>query len=91
MKYDERYIVLIGVTNGRRVARRHPLVVPTGIATGNYEELSDRALRDHMKDLIHEHERRMQRVQCPVVPPYDPWATQIRETIDLAEAMEEAT
>lgn len=87
MKWEEKYVVLIGHTKGRRIAKRKPLVVPPAIATGDYQDLSDRALRDHIKDLIHEHERRAQRVECPVVPAWDPWASQIREAIETEEAL----
>lgn len=54
----EAYVVLIGRRKGKRYAERKPLNVPTAAATGNFEDLSDRALRDLITDLTNEQTRR---------------------------------
>lgn len=54
----ESYIVVIAERNGKKVGDRHKLNIPVAAARGHYEDLSDRALDDLVKDLWHEQRRR---------------------------------
>ena len=55
---EESYIVEIGTKKGKRYARRHALAVPIDAASGRYEQLSNRALKDLVTDLQTEQLRR---------------------------------
>jgi hypothetical protein len=74
----ETYVVRLGRRHGKPYAERKPLNVPWALARGNYEELSDLAVREFFHDIKAEHERR----SLPAAPPtsngYDPAASQIR-------------
>lgn len=73
----ESYVVQISVRHGERAAQRRKLHVPWHCAVGEYEELSDRALNDLIKDLWHEQRRRE---GLPLEQParrWDPYATQL--------------
>lgn len=50
--------MVVGERKGKRVAQRYSLGVPFEAARGRYEKLSDRALNDLIKDLMHEQMRR---------------------------------
>jgi len=80
---EETYVVAIDTHKGSRRAARKPLKVPLAIATGDYEDLSNRALRDHIKDCVHEWMRRQTQTDCPEAPSWDPELTQIRRLIDV--------
>lgn len=71
-------MVVLGRRHGKRYADRKPLNVPVALAVGNYESLSDLAVREFFHDIKAEHERR----SLPAAPPtsngYDPAASQIR-------------
>lgn len=54
----ETWITTLTDRKGKRSAQRHALNVPLAAATGNFEELSDRALNDLITDLNHEKLRR---------------------------------
>lgn len=54
----ETYVVVIGTSKGKRTAKRKPLNVPVAAATGDFKQLSDRALKDLITDLTHEQLRR---------------------------------
>lgn len=58
MSDHEAYVVVIGRRKGKRYAERRPLNVPTAAATGNFEALSNRALKDLITDLTNEQLRR---------------------------------
>ncbi len=79
----EAYIVVIRRVLGVRTAERKHLQVPVDVATGNYERLSDLALREFVNDGIAEQMRREGladteayiAIKCRG---YDPDASQIR-------------
>lgn len=54
----EAYIVVITENAGRRAVERKALQVPVDLATGQYEDLSDLAVREFIKDLSAEQSRR---------------------------------
>jgi hypothetical protein len=54
----ESWIVEKGVRKGKPYAKRHHLHVPIDLATGHLERLSDLAVREAIKDLQAEQERR---------------------------------
>lgn len=70
----ESYIVTITRRKGVRKVRRHGLNVPLDCATGNYKALSDRALNDLRKDLLHEYRRRN---RLPLDQTYDDMTEEI--------------
>lgn len=54
----ETWITSVCMRKGRRTAKRHVLNVPLAAATGNFEDLSNRALNDLIVDLNNEKLRR---------------------------------
>jgi hypothetical protein len=54
----EACLLITQEVDGVRRARRQDLAVPLNVATGRYELLSDLALRELTKDLMHEQMRR---------------------------------
>jgi hypothetical protein len=72
----EAYIIVTGVRDGERTTERRPLNVPLAWAEGRYEDLSDRAIHDMVKDLQHEQHRRAGTLSR--LGGWDPDKTQIR-------------
>lgn len=58
MTPTETWITAIYEKDGERKAKRFPLNVPLDLATGQYERLSDLAIRESIKDLQAEQQRR---------------------------------
>lgn len=54
----EAYIVVIAEQGGTRTVDRHALNVPVELARGQYEDLSDLAVREFIKDMTAERDRR---------------------------------
>jgi hypothetical protein len=54
----EVWLVERGRHNGKPYARRHELTIPLNLARGRLEALSDLQLREALRDLNHEHDRR---------------------------------
>lgn len=81
----EQYIVTIATRHGKRDAKRLPLNVPLDLATGKLERLSDLAIRETLKDLAAEQNRRSEGAAVaspetvePQPAKYDPMQSQIR-------------
>ncbi len=75
----EAYVVVIGLHDGRRTAERRPLNMPLAFCEQRYEDLSDRAISDVIKDLVHEQHRRAGTLTA--LGGWDPDKTQIRRRI----------
>lgn len=55
---ENTFVVSVVMRKGEQVMQTLPVNVPKHVATGNYERLSDRALKDTIVDLASELERR---------------------------------
>lgn len=75
-EHYEVYIVEIGMRKGKRYADRHPLNLRLDHAVGNLEKLSNLQLREAIRDLQVEEQRR----DIPTAKAYDPFASQIRRS-----------
>lgn len=75
----EAFVVVVAERGGQRVGSRHPLQIPVAAARGRYEDLSDRALNDLLKDLWHEQRSRCGDDLAQPGERYDPFASQFTE------------